>query len=359
VSDQYAQSLGLLGGTPITNAQIGTLLETAIQFHDLSVSTLADSPIYQQADPTTRQKMETTFSSLAISLAHDAVFGNLVGVPVGNIAEIITNTIQVEESTKSYLQGSMFYQLAAPGDQARMVTEYTTLARTIVRAGALGQGQGPNKNEILPTTKDMLTLIDYTMNVEESAKSVLHGSNFYVTADPVTQKSLDTKYETLARSLAFAKGPTGDPAVIVKQSLDAEQAYYSLQNQFGGTDYLKLMAQQLTDAQTNIRQSAAYTPRQITAIEKAVRDQFLAMNPGYANWLKAKLNWEKNTNIGQVYLATNASEYQAVQDMTTAAQQTSADQVLYSGTSIDPTAPTSDPSQPMGLTAQTLSTFTG
>lgn len=354
VSDQLAQQLGLLGGTPITNAQIGNLLQTAIQFHDLVGSALANNPVYQQADPITRQAMETSFGRFGISLAHDAIFGNLVGVPIGNVAEIITNTIQVEESTKSYLQGSMFYQLAAPGEQARMANEYTALARTIVKAGALGQGQGPNKNAVLSTTKDMLMLIDYTMNVEESAKSVLHGSNFYVIADPVTQKSLDTKYETLARSLAFAKSPVGDPAVIVKQSLDAEQAYYDLQNQFGGTDYLKLMAQQLTDTQANIRQSSAYTPQQITAIEKAVRAQFLAMNPAYANWLKAKLNWEKNTKIGQIYLASNASEYQAVQDMTSTAQQSVADQVLYSGTSIDPATPTSNPSQPMGLPSMGL-----
>jgi hypothetical protein len=351
VNDQYSQHLGLLGGTPITNGDIQGALNTAIEFHGLAQDVLSHMDLYVRADPIQQQRMETTFGQYAIGLAKDAFEGNLRGVPIENVRQILTYTIQAEETTRGALENSMYYNLAAPGDQQRMLSEYSSLAREMAKREALGQGQGSYAFEIPPDK--IIPTIEFIMYVEESGKVALHGTDYYAAADPQQQKSLDMKYETLARGLAFSTS-NADPRTLIENSLRADQGYYDLQNQFGGSSYIKLMAQQLSDMEHSVRVSAAYSPQQISSIERGIRAQFLAQNPAYAAWLKTRSSWEKNTTDGQLYLALNNSEYAAVADMQ-AAGVIPSESLLLAGGSTDNSM--LDPSTQLGLPSIDYNTF--
>lgn len=350
-NDQFAQSVGLLGGTAITDADIQGALNTAIEFRGVASDALAQTDLYTQADPIERQRMETTYGTYATTLAREGYNGSLKGVPLENIRGILTNTIQVTEATRSYLSNSMFYQLSSPNEQARMLKEYSSLAQTVARREALQQGQGTYNFQIPPDK--MIPTIQFIINVEETGKSQLHGTDYYNSQDPTTQKALDTKYETLARGLAFSTS-NADPRILITNSLNAEQSYYDLQTQFGGTGYIKTMAAELADAERNIRTTAEYSPRQIAAIERGVRLQFLRANPAYAAWLTAKTNWGKYSTNGQIYNAMNNSEYAAVDDMQSAGV-ISNNSLLISGTSADNTP--MDPGSNLGLPSIDYNTF--
>jgi len=351
VGDQYAQQIGLLGGNPITNTDIQNTLNNAVQFRRTADDVLSQMQLYIQADPLERQRMQTSFNNYAITLARDAAVGPLRGVPLENVREMLTYTINAEESTRSWLQNTMYFQLATVPDQQRMLVEYSSLARTMAKREALGQGQGGYAFQIPPDK--IIPTIEFIMSVEEAGKAALHSTEYHYN-NPADQKALDLKYETMARGLAFSTSGA-DPRNLIENSLAADQSYYDLQNQFGGSNYIKLMAQQLTDMERNVRTSASYSPRQIAAMERSIRAQFLAQNPAYAAFLKTRTKWEKNTTVGQLYSALNNSEYAAVSDMQVAGVIPS-DSLVLSGTSIDNSVPL-DVTASIGLPPVDYTTF--
>jgi len=225
-----------------------------------------------------------------------------------------------------------------------MLTEYSSLARTMSRNLALGRGQGP-RGDVQLDPDQIGPILAQTITTEETAKSMLHGLDYYVTADTATQTALDDKYARLARSMAFSQGFGGDPMAVINSSLMGEESYFDLQNQFGGGNYVKLMAQQLSDQELLLRQSAALTPKQINILQKRIRANFLAKNLSYAQYLKAKTWWGKNTSDGQIYNAISNSEYSAVDDLYSAGVPATSS-ALMSGTSSDPFF---DPASNMGL----------
>lgn len=346
IDAQYAQQIGQTGGNPITNQDIQTAISDAIDFRRTAQEVLAQMQLYQQADPQEKQRMFSSYSTFAMDLASEATIGtdtsnsdtsgasSLEGVPIQNVREILTYTINSEETTKSFLENTMYYQLATPTDQQRMLSEYQSLARTMARREALGQGQGTYAFQIPPDK--IIPTIEFIMSVEEAGKAALHSTDYYYN-NPADQKTLDIKYETLARGLAFSTS-AADPRVLIENSLAADQGYYDLQNQFGGSNYIKLMAQQLSDLERNVRATSDYTPQQISKMETAIRKSFLAQNPAYAQFLTTRTAWQKNTVVGQLYAALNNSEYAALSDMQ-AAGVIPQDTTLLSGTAIPQTVP--------------------
>ena len=102
-----------------------------------------------------------------------------------------------------------------------------------------------------------------------------------------------------------------------------------------------------------MRQGADYTPAQIAAMQRNIRAGFLAQNPSYAAYLKAKTWWGRNTTDGQIYNALSNSEFAAVDDLAQQDVQPT-DSVLTSGVSSDPYF---DPSSSMGLSDLGLGTL--
>lgn len=344
VEDQYAQNIGIMGGAPITNADIQSMISRTVDYRNIVAGTLQTSDAYVNASDLERARMMKEYKTFADNIAYKAEFGAYKGVPPERIQGVINDTIVMEEQTRQYLQGSVFYQMADQQSQVRMLSEYGTLARTISEKFALGQGMGPRGNITL-SPEQVPMVIEKTIQVEETAKAMLHSTDYYQTSDLATQQSLDSKYETLARSLAFSpEAYVGDPGVIVRNSIMSEEAYFALQNQFGGGNYLKLMAQQLSDMELTLRQNAPETPATIARMQRALRENFLANNPVYANYLKVKTAWQKTNPYGQMYKSLNNAEYAAQEDLAQADQLS--DSVLTSGTSSDPYF---DPASNMGL----------
>lgn len=352
VEMQWEQKNGWIGGTPISNNDIQNLIDSQLELRNQAMGTIVTSDSYIASDSVARARMVNEYKTFADTLAWDATFGKLQGVPPERIQTILDATIQTEEGARYYLRGSLFYQMADPNEQTRMLKEYSSLARTIAKRYALDQGQGTRGDIQLPG-QDLLPAIKRTIDIEETAKALLHGTDYYNTSDNATQNSLDSKYETLARTLAFTPAPIGDPSEIINQSILAEQSYFDLQNQFGGGNYIKLMAQQLSDLELTFRQGSDYTPKQIAKMQKAIRANFLVQNPSYAQYLKAKTWWGRHTTDGQIYNALGNSEYAAIDDLAQA-DVSAPDSVLISGTSSDTTTPYFDPASNMGLTSQSL-----
>lgn len=345
VENQYAQQIGLMGGAQITNDDIQGLIDNELQLRNVASGVVATNSYYTQADPIQQARMMSEYKTFADQLSWDMTFGSLKGLPPENAQAYVEAAINTEEGTRQYLQGSIFYQMASPDEQVRMLSEYSTLSRTVAKRYALEQGQGP-RGDIRLSPDQLLPVVEKTIDIEEYAKAVLHGTDYYNTSDTSVQSSLDGKYATLARSLAFSPAAYGDPRQLIDNSINSEQSYFDLQNQFGGSNYVKLMAQQLSDLELTMRQGTDLSPKQISAEQKALRAMFLAQNPAYAQYIKAKTWWGRNTTDGQIYNALNNSEYAAVDDL---AQQDVAaqDSLLLSGT--PGSDPYFDPAANMGL----------
>lgn len=303
-------------GSPVTNDQFVQLVGESIANRQVVKMALYRSPDFTSATDMEKQKMIDSYSTFANTVAWDQLYGGNKGIPPEKLPFIIMNAVTSEQRAKDYLGQTQFYQAAPQAEQQRMINEYSTFTRQSALNIANGKLRGVN-----PAT--LSYYVQNVINTEESAKFLLHQSDFYQLAPLATQKSLDTKYQTLARTMATTGWQSGSANLNESQTaqafevgddrailahLMADQAFNDLQNQYGGSDKIKAYADELSALQKQVRTTTTASPKTINYLANQVRKQFLNQNPQYAAYLQARTNWERGSQLGQLYSALNADD---------------------------------------------------
>lgn len=320
LSDKYTNSewdYKLNGtGAPPNDAQFHQLIATAIDGRSAVKQALFATPSFQQATPMEQQKMIENYSTFANTLAWGRIYGKEKGMTPADLPKIIMTSVTAEQGVKDYLGQTPFFQQAEPQDQQRMLNEYGTLTQQ----STLNMYEGKLKG-VMPFNIDMY--VKSTVNVEESSKYLLHQSNFYQAASLATQKSLDTKYEKLSRTIATADWQQGRPVTQLSQTnqafeigsertivghLMADQAFTDLQSQYGGAEKIASYSNELSSIQKGIRENTNAAPKTINYLVTQAKNRFLAQNPQYGAYLKARTNWERGSELGKLYSALNADD---------------------------------------------------
>lgn len=303
-------------GQPVSDDQFKELINTAIQNRAVVKSSLLMSPGFQSATPMEQQKMIDSYSTFANTVAWDRLYGNDKSITAQELPTVISSAVMAEQNVKDYLGQTPFYQNAPPEEQQRMLNEYSTFTQQ----QALNMFTGKLKGVIPPSLSGY---VRSTINVEESAKYLLHQSEFYQSASLATQRSMDTKYERLSRTVAAQNWQDGMPMVNLSQTeqayelgsertllghLMADQAFTDLQNQYGGPQQIKNYADELSAAQKQVRETTVASPRTINFMVNQVRAAYLRSNPQYAAYLQARTNWQRGSELGRLYASLNADD---------------------------------------------------
>jgi hypothetical protein len=315
-NSQADQQYNNTGGATITDDKFKQVVDQALGARNVIRDVLYNDSDYQDATQLEKQKMVASYSQMANTLAWDQTFGNLKGVSPDNLQQIVGTSVQAEQMTKDYLGSTPFYQAATVADQQRMVKEYSDLSRKMALDIYTGKQRGINP----------VALPEYmraTVNTEETAKYLLHQSDFYQSAPLTTQQSLDNKYASLARTSTNTDWRTGNAIMNLSQSnqayevgservvvghLLADQAFTDLQKQYGGPQKIKAYADGLSQIKSDIKQNVDAPPKTLNYLQRAAENQFLQQNPEYAAYLKARTNWERTSDLGRLYASLNANE---------------------------------------------------
>lgn len=304
------------GGAPLTDSDFKTLMSSALSArHDIQAA-VQFTPEYQNADPSQRAAMMKSYSTLADTVAWNKQFGNMKNLSNTDFNRLMIQAVETDGSVKNYLSNTPFYQGADAATQASIEKEYTGLARQMLLNIYSGKNTDINPSEVS-------TYMQAVVNTEETAKYLLHQSDFYQSASLSSQQTLDNKYTTYSRALALADWKRGTallnlgnaaqayqagPEQLMVGRILAEQGLSDLQSQFGGSTAITAYEQQLADLKKQVKEQMVGSPAQITRMQTILAQNYEAMNPQYGNYLKARTAWERGTTVGRLYTALNADE---------------------------------------------------
>lgn len=313
---QAGQEYQGIGGQPLTDAGFKSLLNNAITGRNDIQILVQSTDSYQAATPNDKMRMLQSYIGMADTLAWNQQFGDMKGLTQDQYRNLVINSVQTESQALDYLRQSPFYQNGTPEDQISMEREYSNLAKQMNVNVYNGKTNAMNPVEIPMYMRSVI-------NTEETAKYLLHQSDFYASSSLTQQQSLDSKYANYARSLALKDWQKGQPILNINQAgqsfsvgpeqlivghLMAEQGYNDLMNQYGGAQTIQAYQQQLSDMKKQVRENIVATPAQLSRMQTILGKQFEAANPQYAAFLKARTAWERGTTIGRLYLSLNADE---------------------------------------------------